>query len=167
MDDEARFRRAVEFVLAHEGELSEDPDDPGGVTKYGISARSYPELGPEGIRRLTREQAIAIYRRDWWDRYGYARLPDPVAAKVFDLAVNMGPSAAHRILQLALRTCGFPVAADGVLGPQTLEAAHRADPERLMPELRAEAALHYALLVLQSPDRRRKYLRGWLRRACA
>lgn len=166
MDEEARFRQAVEFVLAHEGGLSEDPDDPGGVTKYGISARSYLQLGPDGIRRLTREDAIAIYRRDWWDRYGYAKLPDPIATKVFDLSVNMGAGAAHRRLQEALRACGYPVAVDGVIGPQTLSAAQKADPKRLMSELMAAAALYYVELVLDDP-KRRKYLRGWLRRACA
>ena len=179
MDEEARFRRAVEFVLAHEGGLSEDPDDPGGTTRWGISLRYLRSLGqrvgdvdqdgdvdPDDVRRLPREQAIRIYREQWWDRYGYGRLPDPVAAKVLDLSVNMGPTTAHKLLQRALRACGQPVVVDGVLGPKTVEAAQKADEERLMAELRAEAAIYYAALVLAEPSRR-KWLRGWLRRACA
>lgn len=164
MEDEAKFGRAVEMVLAHEGGYVDDPDDPGGETKYGISKRAYPDLD---VKALTRDQAVAIYRRDWWDRYGYGRLNDPdVAAKVFDLAVNMGPVAAHRRLQRALRACGRFVAVDGVLGPRTVEATNQADPARLLVELRAEAVAYYVELVLADP-RRRKFLRGWLRRACA
>jgi len=37
-----RFLKAVEMVLAHEGGYVNDPNDPGGETKYGISKRSYP-----------------------------------------------------------------------------------------------------------------------------
>src|SRR5690606_26803467 len=84
-----RFRRAVEVVLAHEGSYVNDPADPGGETKFGISKRQYPDLD---IASLTREQAVEIYRRDWWDKYGYGRLASPaIATKVFDLSVNVGP----------------------------------------------------------------------------
>ncbi|HHV62978.1 MAG TPA: hypothetical protein GXX51_10120 [Firmicutes bacterium] len=48
--------------MTHEGGLPEDPRDPGGITKFGISLRSYPSLGADGIRNLTHDQAIAIYR---------------------------------------------------------------------------------------------------------
>src|SRR5690606_2973445 len=65
------FLHAVEVVLEHEGGYVHDPHDPGGETKFGISKRQYPDLD---IANLTREQAIEIYRRDWWDKYGYGRL---------------------------------------------------------------------------------------------
>ena len=92
-----KFVQAVEAVLNHEGGYVNDPDDPGGETKWGISRRSYPSLD---ITNLTREDAIAIYYRDWWRRYKYDLIEDAaVAAKVLDLSVNMGPSQAHKILQ--------------------------------------------------------------------
>src|SRR5690606_30113686 len=78
-----------------------------------LSHNSYPSLD---IRNLTREQAIAIYRRDWWDRYGYGRIKDAdVAAKLMDMAVNMGPGTAHRLLQQALVWIGHPVRIDGII----------------------------------------------------
>src|SRR5690606_3267043 len=118
-----RFRRAVEVVLQHEGGYANDPRDPGGETKWGISKRSYPHLD---IANLTREEAIEIYRRDWWQRYGYGRIDDAdVAAKVMDLAIKMGPATAHRLLQEALVFVGCPVAVDGIIGPQTIGAANK------------------------------------------
>ncbi|PZM88633.1 MAG: peptidoglycan-binding protein [Actinobacteria bacterium] len=166
MSPEERFRAAVETVLRHEGGYVHDPADPGGETKYGISKRSYPELD---IANLTREQAIEIYRRDWWDRYGYDRIKSlDVAAKVFDLAVNMGPAAAHKCLQQALHACGQRhVTIDGVLGPQTIEAANNVRPRAmLLAALRAEAAAYYRQLVEQRPELKR-FEQGWLNRAYA
>ena len=157
-----RFLRAVEVVLAHEGGYVNDPRDPGGETKYGISKRSYPSLD---IANLTREDAIAIYYRDWWQRYGYDRLQDEsVTTKVFDLAVNMGPATAHRLLQEALVFLGYPVAVDGIIGPQTIAAANKADPTRLLQVLKWLAAHHYYRIAAQRPQSQ-AFLPGWLRRA--
>ena len=70
------FDAYIERVLAHEGAYSDDRSDPGnwtggrvgsGVlkgTKYGIAANTYPNLD---IRNLTRDQAVEIYRRDFWE----------------------------------------------------------------------------------------------------
>ena len=163
MTAEDRFRYAVEVVLRHEGGYVYDPVDPGGETKYGISKRSYPNLD---IKALTKEQAIEIYRRDWWDRYGYDRIePLEVAAKVLDMAVNMGPDAAHRCLQRALHACGRrDVIIDGIIGPQTVGAANSVPPEALLAALRSEAASHYRMVAFEHLELRR-FLAGWLNRA--
>ena len=58
-----RFARAIERVLEHEGGDADDPRDPGGKTRWGISQRAYPFLD---LSTLTREAAIALYRRDAW-----------------------------------------------------------------------------------------------------
>src|SRR5690606_3461871 len=129
-----RFLRAVEVVLRHEGGYVNDPHDPGGETKYGISKRSYPSLD---IANLTREDAIAIYYKDFWQRHNYAQLQDDiVATKLLDMAVNMGPATAHRLLQEALVFLDYDIAVDGIIGPQTIRAANRADPGRLLRVLR-------------------------------
>jgi len=160
-----KFVQAVGAVLEHEGGYVNDPDDPGGETKWGISRRSYPELD---IANLTEEQACAIYYRDWWRQYKYDLIEDAtVAAKVLDLSVNMGPSAAHKCLQRALHACGRrDVTIDGIIGPQTLEAVNSANPLMLLAALRAEAAAHYRALA-QADPKRQKFLNGWLNRAYA
>ena len=38
-----KFSEAIEIVLKHEGGYVNDPDEPGGETKYGISKRSFPK----------------------------------------------------------------------------------------------------------------------------
>ncbi len=160
---DAAFNAAVRTVLAHEGGYVSDPADPGGETKYGISKRAYPDLD---IAALSQAQAIAIYEKDWWDRYGYGRLPDAVGAKLFDLAVNMGAVPAHELLQRTCTDCGEPVAVDGRVGPLTVAAATRCDQGELLAALREQAAEHYRALVAANPDLAR-FLAGWLKRAAA
>ena len=104
-------------MLGDEGGYADNPSDPGGETKFGISKREYPQLD---IAALTRADAVAIYYRDWWQRYRYSELPGPIAAKVFDLAVNIGPAHAVRCLQRALRACGRRLTEDGALGRATV-----------------------------------------------
>jgi len=128
----AAFERAVARVLVDEGGYADNPSDPGGATKFGISKREYPQLD---IAALTRADAVAIYYRDWWQRYRYSQLPGPVAAKVFDLAVNIGPAHAVRCLQRALRACGRRLAEDGALGRATAIAAAGANQLALIAAL--------------------------------
>ena len=162
MGDKNRFEHAVSVVLAHEGGYVNDPRDPGGETKYGISKRSYPSLD---IANLTREDAIAIYYRDWWQRYGYGRINDEaVATKLLDMAVNMGPATAHRLLQEALVFLGYDIAVDGIIGPQTIAAANKADPKRVLQVLRWLAAHHYYRIAAQRTQSQ-VFLMGWLKRA--
>lgn len=77
------FDQAVAFVLAEkiEGGYVNDPRDPGGETKFGISKRSYPR---EDIKALTRDRAITIYKRDYWDKPGCDKLPPKLAVALFD-----------------------------------------------------------------------------------
>ena len=172
------FAAALAIVLAHEGGYQAMPDDPGNWTqgkigagelrgtKFGLSAASYPSLA---IAALTEADAAAIYRRDWWDRFGLGRLPAPLAAKVFDAAVNIGIEEAVRALQRALRAAdtaasGGQVAEDGKLGPDTLETACGLAPGTVLPALREALAGHYRLIVAKNPAQAR-FLNGWLSRA--
>lgn len=89
------FEKALQFVLKWEGGYSNDPNDPGGETKYGISKRSYPELD---ISKLTLKQAEKIYYENYWLKTGCDQLPYPFNIVVFDTAVNMGRRRALEFL---------------------------------------------------------------------
>ncbi len=158
-DTNGKFRFAVERTLVHEGGYINDPRDPGGETNFGISRRSYPALD---IRGLTRGDAERIYLRDWWEKYGYGSISDRfLAAKVFDLAVNLGPNQAHKLLQTAVcETTAAKTAVDGILGDLTLKAVNgHPQPEYLLAALKLKAVGHY--LALGKPA----FLAGWIRRA--
>lgn len=160
------FLYSIAITLQHEGGLSTDPEDPGGVTKYGLSQKQYPKLH---IPNLTREAAIEIYYTDFWLKNGYERIYDMlVAAKVFDIAVNMGPGKAARFLQAACnRThCEIlgknipPLEIDGILGSITLKSVNsHKQPRHLVDKMRLIQVENYLL------QNKPKYLVGWIRRA--
>lgn len=91
MQELNNFRKSLAFVLKWEGGYVNDPDDPGGETKWGISKRNHPTLD---IPNLTPEQAAKIYSDEYWDPAGCDSLPFPVCTAVFDTAVNLGVSRA-------------------------------------------------------------------------
>jgi lysozyme family protein len=161
------FRAAVERTLQFEGSYVDDPADPGGATKYGISKRFLDGIGDNRHPRdLTIEDARQLYLKHFWEANGYDKIADPIlAGKVFDLAVNMGPRQAHILLQRALRASSRPVAEDGKLGPLTLAAVNAAQPMCLLAALRSEAAGFYrTLAATKGMDR---FLRGWVGRGYA
>ena len=147
------FDQAVDFVLKEkiEGGYVNDPRDPCGETNFGISKRSYPKVN---MKTLTREGAIAIYKRDYWDAAGCDDLPAKVAVAVFDCAVNQGVSIAKRLLQKAAR-----VTVDGAIGPKTLAAVHKVDADELVVQFLGWRLRRYAFTANAST-----YMRGWSNR---
>lgn len=163
MSRTAFFQKAVEVLLRHEGGYRNRPSDPGGETKYGITARSYPK---RNIKALTREEAVSIYKADWWDRYGYGGFGNhTIALKVFGLAVNIGPSRAHRFLQEAVNEliqagageAGLLLRVDGNLGPLTFEAVNALDDCCLLLRFLSRVHAHYKRCAVKQPDE----LKGW------
>lgn len=136
------WNQAIDFVLKMEGgsEAENDPNDPGGSTKFGISKKAYPG---EDIAALTLERAKELYRLDYWQACRCDELPSDFAIAVFDTAVNQGVGKAKRLLQIALG-----VTVDGVIGDKTLAAAHKAGPRQVKKFL-AERLAAYARLMAE------------------
>jgi len=145
------FDTAFEKVVGHEGGISNHPDDPGGLTKYGISKRAYPN---EDIAAMTLDHAKAIYHRDYWGPAGCDALPDGARYAHFDMAVNSGVKAAIKALQAAVGEVQ-----DGILGPRTLMAAGSMPAPRLVARMCAER-----LRLMTALDTFNTFGRGWTRR---
>lgn len=92
------FEEAVSFVLKWEGGYTNDPNDPGGETKYGICKRSYPTLD---IKNLTLDKAKEIYYQNYWLKAGCDELSPPLDIIVFDTAVNCGVGRAKEFLEIS------------------------------------------------------------------
>jgi lysozyme family protein len=117
----SKFDEAFELVVGIEAGYVDDPDDPGGETKYGVSKRAYPN---EDIKNMTLDRAKLLFKCDYWDKCRCDDIPSPLDTYVFDAAVNQGVGAAIRLLQNVLG-----VVVDGKIGPKTIAAAQKADDE--------------------------------------
>ena len=128
-----------------------NPKDPGGETRWGISKRSYPS---EDIANLTLERARELYQRDYWSPIKGDQLPPALALCLFDMAVNSGVPQAVRTLQKAI-----DVPVDGILGPGTLGKALSLPTEILVSYFQAER-----ILFMSKLDAFAAFGRGWTRR---
>ncbi len=163
--DRRRFDRLIGKVLDHEGGLIYDPADPGGLTHWGISLRSYPHLGVKGIRNLTQAQACDIYYRDWWLPLRCPQITDDrVAQKLLDTAVNVGFEPGVKIFQQSIGDVGTQVAVDGFMGPLTLAGANRAPASDLLAAIRVRQAQYYHGLIARRPALA-KFEQEWMKRA--
>jgi len=155
-----KFTECVKIVLKHEGgaKITRDKDDPGGVTKYGISKKTFAQYD---IENLSEEDAIDIYKRHFWTPSKAEKLPAELRLDYFDMAVNMGQGRAVKILQQTVNASrGDKISVDGRIGPQTIRASKRISLMRL----RAYRILYYSKLIAKNPTLE-KYYYGWFRRS--
>jgi lysozyme family protein len=149
------LNHALYIVLEAEGIFSDDVDDPGGKTKYGITESVAREHGYQGeMINYTIDRAKQIYIDSYWYPAKCDLLPSPLDIFVFDCAVNQGPGVAVKLLQKALG-----VAQDGVIGPVTRSRIQSASLSELCALFMADRALRY--VGTRNFD---KYGRGWLKR---
>ncbi|MFN4288905.1 MAG: glycosyl hydrolase 108 family protein [Brevundimonas sp.] len=91
------FAGAVDFLLDRLEGGGLVPDDNGaGRSQWGITERSHPQAWADG--RVTREEAAAIYRREYWEPLGLDALPPDLAVAVFSAAVVGGVGTARELL---------------------------------------------------------------------
>tara|TARA_R100000808_G_scaffold2941_3_gene10972 strand:- start:5959 stop:6435 length:477 start_codon:yes stop_codon:yes gene_type:complete len=153
-----KFSEAIEIILKHEGGYVNDPKDPGGETKYGISKRSFPQYD---IKNLSIDDAKDIYRRHYWDVSKAEKLKSELRLDYFDMVVNMGQGNAVKCLQKAVNNSpGNKISVDGRIGPQTIREGNRLSVKRL----RSFRVLYYANLVMKKPNLERFWY-GWFKRS--
>ena len=170
-------------IVRREGGYVNDPDDPGGATNYGVTIHTMRRLGLDldrdgdvdarDVQALTRAQAVDIFVDHYFHRPRIGELPDALHPSVFDMYVNAGANAI-RILQRLLTEMGQPVVVDGVLGPQSIGAAHTAwdtAPGHLV-DAYGIARRNYYFRIADRRPASRKYARtraggkgGWIKRA--
>lgn len=98
----SEFELAITKTLQREGgsKITNIANDNGGLTKYGISQKSYPA---KDIKNLTEQQAKDIYYVDYWIASGANNiLSQELAEAVFDYAVNAGPNTAKKLYELSI-----------------------------------------------------------------
>ncbi|WP_114963590.1 holin-associated N-acetylmuramidase [Tritonibacter mobilis] len=170
-------------IVAREGGYVNDPDDPGGATKHGVTIHTLRRLGLDltgdgavdrrDVKALDRAQAEEIFLREYFRRPRLHLLPEPLQASVFDMHVNAGANAV-RILQELLCEMGYDLRVDGAMGPQTAKAAQAAGQVNMEALVNAYgiARRNYYFDLADRRPRSRKYARtraggkgGWIRRA--
>lgn len=170
-------------IVAREGGYVNDPDDPGGATKYGVTIHTLRRLGLDldgdgdvdsaDVRRLSLERAVEIFVRHYFDAPGIGTLPKLLQPTVFDMYVNAGGNAV-KILQRVLNGFGENLTVDAALGPKTAAAATRVfqNAGAYLVDAYGIARRDYYYALADKRPASRKYARrrdggkgGWITRA--
>jgi hypothetical protein len=134
------FEQMMVKILKHEGGYVNDPDDPGGETKYGISKRAFPNLD---IKNLTLADAYRIYKEKYYVPMGIEKIkPDSLAMQVFDFGVNAGVARSL----------------------STLKKANEINYETGTSVLNAFITLRTDFYIDIATGKKAKFLAGWLNR---
>jgi lysozyme family protein len=157
----ANFEIAVSKVIAREGgdKITNISGDAGGLTKYGISQRSYPMLT---IESLTERAAKDIYLFDYWSKIQGDKIESQIVAEcLFDFAVNAGVKTAVVLAQIAM---GLSKEADGIFGSKTLAAINNCSYEAFLASFTLAKISRYAGICNRDKTQN-KFLLGWINRA--
>jgi lysozyme family protein len=183
------FDTAIGPALLHEGGYVNDPDDPGGATNFGITLGTLQDyakrlgLTPGGfkldvngdghidvrdIRAMTRDFAVAFYKKFVWQAYHLDQITDAaIAAKVFDMSINLGPGGIGKVVRNALIANGVRNASNRPVGPidaATIATINAQDPVRFLTWLKRALVANYQRIAEARPTSQ-KFLRGWIARA--
>ena len=160
------IRDIITITLKLEGGLSDNENDKGGLTKFGISQSSYPNLN---VRDLTLEQAYTIYERDFYIKNKIFEINSfAMRAFLFDTSVHSGPVAAVKILQSAYNHYRGKdiLAVDGVLGYGTISSINAIRSKDDVYDLFFSACIVRAMFLkgVSLNGNNKVFLSGWTNR---
>ena len=162
------YDSAINYALHNEvgerefwrGGYHNDPDDPGGETKWGICKRDHPNVD---IKNLTLDQADAIYRKQYWCYGGL--LSQMLATKLLDWAINLEGDGRHgeaiKALQQAI-CVQYPhsITIDSVYGTYTETLANLCHPDVLICDMVKFISTYRAALIAKNA-KLQKFAEGW------
>lgn len=179
----ASIDEITEEIIRREGGYVNDPDDPGGATKYGVTIGTMRRLGLDinqdgrvdkrDVRALSRAQAAEIFKKQYFEAPKINLLPEPLQPSVYDMYVNAGANAV-KILQRLLGEFGFSTIADGAIGPNTarMAALALAEAPAFLVDAYGIARRNYYYQLAENRPSLRKFARrrdggkgGWITRA--
>ncbi len=161
----ADFEPCFQEVIHDEGgfKLTNIKGDAGGLTYAGISRRFHPEwpgweLVDKGEQPPT-ELVRQLYRKKFWDIALLDRMPQSIANDIFNFGVNADPRVSVKLAQTVVG-----VSPDGVVGPKTIEALSKVDPEIFKAYFCLAKIARYRDIVRKNP-KQIKFLMGWINRS--
>lgn len=184
----------IDDVMPREGdEFTNDPDDPGGPTRNGVSLRYARGIGldldgdqdvdADDIKLVTPAKARELFKKDFYVLPKINTLPAEIQPQMVDFGINSGSPRAILILQellnkirIARPEVGYGILdEDGVVGGQSRRAAAAAIALLGAGEVNnmlASAREAYMRRQAEQNPAKRKYivardggLGGWIKRA--
>lgn len=169
------FDKCIPVILEHEGgsKFTNNPNDPGGATKYGISllflknlSLSEADIDSDGdidkddIKLLSESKAEDLYFKHFWQTMNLEDIKnDLLCLHLFDHGVNAGTKTAIKLLQNLVG-----VRDDGNIGSMTLAAINIYSKDNNIVSDYALARHKYYDRIIQKNPKLEIFRKGWYNR---
>lgn len=159
-----RFNKFLNYIFKVEGGYTDDKNDRGGKTTWGITEEEARDFGYTGdMQNLTKDFAKNIYLKKYYLGNKLDKIiDDRVALSIFDWAVNSGRRGIKKA-QIVANKFGANLVIDGIIGNKTLEAINSMNPEEFLKEYHELQRTFYKNLAAKDSTQE-DFLKGWLNR---
>jgi len=160
-----RFEKIFDYLLRVEGGYSNDENDKGGKTKFGIIEEEARKYGYKGdMQDLTKDFAKNIYLKKYYLGNKLDKVVnDKVALSICDWAVNSGRNGTKNVQIAVNQLTNANLDVDGIIGNKTLEALNSVDPEKFLEVYHNLQRIYYKGKV-EANRTQERFLTGWLNR---
>ncbi len=160
-----RFNKFLDYIFEVEGGFTDDENDRGGKTTWGITEEEAREFGYTGdMRNLTKDFAKNIYLKKYYLGNKLDKVNnDKVALSICDWAVNSGKNGIKNAQIAINQLTNANLDVDGIIGNKTLEALNAADPKMFLKEYHELQRAFYKNLAARDSSQE-GFLKGWLNR---
>ena len=164
----AQIEPLIKKILHWEGGLSNHPLDHGGLTKQGITLRTWQRVGydkdddydidDEDLMLITRHDMAWLLKTHYWNRWRATYISSQSVAEILVDWLWCSGKPAITIPQRILR-----VKPDGVVGPVTLSAVNNANSEQLHSSIK-KARIRFIHRIIKRDPSQQCFKTGWLNR---
>ena len=163
MDD--RFEKIFDYLLKVEGGYSDDKNDRGGKTTWGITEEEARDFGYKGdMQDLTIDFAKNIYLKKYYLGNKLDKIVnDRVALSICDWSVNSGKNGIKNAQIAINQLTNANLDVDGIIGNKTLEAINSVDSEKFLQVYHNLQRIYYRSKV-ETDKTQEDFLTGWLNR---
>ena len=160
-----RFEKIFDYLLKVEGGYSDDENDKGGKTKYGITEEEARDFGYKGdMQDLTKDFAKNIYLKKYYLGNKLDKvINDKVALSICDWAVNSGRNGTKNAQIAINQLTNANLDVDGIIGNKTLKALNSVDPGKFLEVYHNLQRIYYKGKV-EADKTQEDFLAGWLNR---
>lgn len=139
MEEEVRFNKFFDILMKLEGGISDNPNDKGGLTNFGITQLTYNAWtkSTKSVKNITKEEAKNIYKLNYYKPVNYIE-NEFAHYLLFDLCVNSGLGKVKACIQ---------------------EVSNPNDPNAILTWRRQK----YNSIVKADPSQQ-VFLKGWMNR---
>lgn len=159
------FGATMDLMLNLEGKKTDDPRDRGGRTNFGVTQGTYnrwrdsKNLPRQDVFKITKDEAMELYKKNFWGIIGGDKLPQKTAMALMSFALTDGPEDSVRLVQRMLK-----IPATGYMGPATLDKINKL-VKKYGDEGFANKVLNRQIIRYKNDEQADIYGRGWVNRA--